>query len=52
MSELYTDVDVLPSTDGILPNSLGHLIFNSLMTGIFTYHCEYPSYTMKGTIKG
>lgn len=46
-----TGADILPSSDDVSPNSSGQLSFNANMTGIFTYHCAYHPYTMKGTIE-
>jgi plastocyanin len=46
-----TAADVLPSSDDINPNSSGQLSFKPTITGIFTYHCAYHPYTMKGTIQ-
>jgi plastocyanin len=46
-----TGADVLPSSDDINPDSSGQLSFKPTMTGIFTYHCAYHPFTMKGTIQ-
>jgi len=45
-----TGADALPSSDDIVPNSSGQLVFSPGMTGTFTYHCAYHPFTMKGTI--
>jgi plastocyanin len=51
--ELIIDTrsDVLPSSDDIAPHGVGQLAFSPNMTGIFTYHCAYHPFTMKGTIQ-
>lgn len=46
-----TGADVLPSSDDINPNSSGQLSFKPTTTGIFTYHCAYHPFTMKGTVQ-
>jgi hypothetical protein len=45
-----TGADALPSSDDIVPNSSGQLVFSPNMTGTFTYHCAYHPFTMKGII--
>ena len=45
-----TGADALPSSDDIVPNGSGRLVFSPNMTGTFTYHCAYHPFTMKGTI--
>ncbi len=45
-----TRADALPSSDDIVPNSSGQLVFSPGITGTFTYHCAYHPFTMKGTI--
>ena len=45
-----TGADTLPSSDDIVPNGSGQLVFSPNMTGTFTYHCAYHPFTMKGII--
>ena len=45
-----TGADALPSSDDLVPNGSGRLVFSPNMTGTFTYHCAYHPFTMKGTI--
>jgi hypothetical protein len=45
-----TGADALPSSDDIVPNGSGQLVFSPNTTGTFTYHCAYHPFTMKGTI--
>ena len=45
-----TGADALPSSDDIVPNGSGQLVFSPNMTGTFTYHFAYHPFTMKGII--
>jgi plastocyanin len=46
-----TGADVLPSSGDINPNGSGQLSFTPNTIGMFTYHCAYHPFTMKGIVQ-